>query len=241
MRSTPLRPSFILAPILLAGALALPAGAVPYDALFDGPSQGGTQFGISVGSAAAAQAAGVPIVTTSIFAIDGVLEVVDQDVESINIDPSDLETPFEVDSTWTIENVFGQDLDGTVYLLFVAADPREIVINGQTEVVDHIDSEVGLQIDGAGGWSLVQTSDAQLGTLHYAAFSLGSMDAGQQKQVDLRYVLNDLINFPQGAQTVVPLPKLRIALGFTPIPEPGTALLVALGLTALAARARQRS
>ena len=226
--------------LLTLALCAAPAGAVPYSALFNGPVSGPSNIGVSAGSASAAQAAGVPIVTPPVFSAAGVLDVVDQDLDSITIDPDDLDAPFEIDSTWTIENIFGSDLNGQLYLLFVAVDPRTIQIGGQTEIVDHIDSQTGLVIDGATGWVIVQTVDPVLGTLYYPAISLGSLSDGQQKDIVLRYVLNDLINFPDGPETIVPLPQLRLGMAFI-VPEPATGLLVVLGLVGLAARARQRS
>lgn len=220
---------------------AAPVAAIPYDALYNGPTQNGTNFGISASSASAAQAAGIPIITPPVFSGAGVIDIVDQDIESVTLDPGDLVTPFEADSTWTVENIFGSDLDGALYLVFVAVDPRTVVVNNQSHVIDHIDALTGLEIDAAKGWSIVQTTDAQLGTIYYPAISLGSLDDGQQKQFDLRYHLEDLKTIPLGALTVVPMPQMRLAIAFVPVPEPGTALLVALGLAGLATRARQKS
>jgi hypothetical protein len=224
-------------------AFSAPALAVPYAALFDGPAGGdGQNFGLSASSAAAAQAAGVPVVVTPIFTTVGVLEVVNQDLASITVDSDDLDIPFEIDSTWTVESVFSTPLIGNAYLVFPTTDPRTIDLGSGPQTIEYEDSLVGLVLDGAQGWALIQVSDPQLGTLFYPAISLGSLDPGQQKDVELRYHLEQLFNFPVGGgQELVPLPTLRIRFAFVPIPEPTTGLLVATGLLGLAARTRSRS
>jgi hypothetical protein len=237
MRSHPLRSSSLVLSLLLA---ASSVAAAPYAAVFNGPADaGGQNFGLSAGSAAAAQGAGVPLVVTDIFTIGGVLEVIDQGLSSSH--PNDLDLPLEVDSTWTIESDFANPLVGSVYLVFTTTDPRSVMVNGVLQTIEYEDSLAGLVLDPAQGWTLIQESDPLLGTLFYPAIDLGSLNPGQQKSFDLRYHLEQLISFPDGNETLVPLPSLRLAVAFVAVPEPGTALLVALGLAGLAARARQRS
>ncbi len=228
----------------VAGCLALyaaPALAASTAVVFDGPTQGGQHYGLSAASKTAAQAAGVSIITPSMFSVNGVIDIVDQDLGSLTLDevPS---APFETTSVWTAQNVLGSNLDGTVYLVFTTADPRTISLpGGGTQLVDYDESQVGLRIDAATGWVLLQTSAAGLGPLYYPAIALGSLLPDQTKQLDVKYVLNQILSFASGNETFVPLPELRIAMAFVPVPEPGTALLVAAGLIGLAARPRTRS
>jgi hypothetical protein len=228
--------------LLVAGCLAFhaaPALAASTAVLFDGPTLSGQHYGLSETSKTAAQSAGISIITPTMFSVNGVIDIVDQDLGSLVLDsvPS---APFETTSVWTAKNVLGSNLDGTVYLVFTTADPREVVLPGGNQIADHDESQVGLRIDAADGWVLLQTSAAGLGSLYYPAVALGSLLANQEKQLDVRYVLNQILSFESGAQTLVPLPKLRIAMAFVPIPEPGTALLLGAGLIGLATRARKR-
>jgi hypothetical protein len=241
MRLHPSRPSSIVFSALLAASLAATsAAAAPFDAVFNGPADGGGQnFGLSASSASAAQAAGVPLVVTDIFDTAGVINVVDQGLGGIH--PSQFPTPFETDSTWTIESAFGSTLAGSVYLVFTTTDPRSFTLNGVLQTVEYEDSLAGLELDPSNGWTLIQESDPQLGTLFYPAINLGSLDPGQQKSFVLRYHLEEIHTFPDGNDTFLPLPSLRIAVAFVPVPEPGTGFLLALGLAGLATRARKRS
>ena len=60
--------------------------------------------------------------------------------------------------------------------------------------------------------------------------------ANAQRQVGVTYV--SALPLQQGDPDQLALPRLRLAIAFRPIPEPGTAVLVAVGLIALALRRR---
>lgn len=234
--------SLVLA-ALAAGSLALRperAVAASIGVVFDGPTDSaGQHFGLSAGSASAAQAAGVGIVTPPMFNPTGVLSIVDQDVSSRAIDPNTLHTPFEITSRWTAESDRSLT-DRIVYLVFTTVDPRTLTVGSTTIDVSYDEEKVGLRLDPASGWVLLRTSAPSLGTLYYPAISLGPLAFGQQKNVDVNYYLNQLITYRSGNDTFLPLPKLHIQVAIAPIPEPGTALLLALGLCGLAAPARAR-
>jgi hypothetical protein len=221
----------------LAPASAAQAASIPV--LFDGPVSGSQHYGVSAAGATAAQAAGVSLLSAPLESSRNKLLVTDQDLGSLSLDPEDLITPFEVTSQWTLENVSGLAYADDVYLVFTTADPRDVVLSTGTVTADHDETQVGLRIDGANGWVLLQTSVAGLGTLYYPAVRLGPLGVGAQAQIDVSYYLNQLLSFEDGNDTVVPLPKLRIAMAV--IPEPGTGLLLGAGLLLLAARARSRS
>ena len=224
--------------VALVGALAGSAAATPFPITFNG--QGAAQnFGISAASASAAQAAGIPILQTTVFDVTGVLDVVHQSLSAVHLSQTP-NTPFQTDSTWTVESVFGSHLDANMYLVFTTTDPGTVMLPGGNQNFEYQDSLVGLVLDATKGWALLQTSDPQLGTIFYPAISLGALDPGQQKDVDLRYHLEQLITFPNGNDKILALPKLRIAVAQV-IPEPSTALLFAFGLLGLAARSRARS
>ena len=232
--------SLVLTPLAALSLALLPqhARAASIGVVFDGPTNAsGQHYGLSASSATAAQAAGVGIVTPPMYDPDGVLSIVDQDLQSVSLEPGDLVTPFEIRSRWTAQSELDLSND-IVYLVFTTVDPRTFTIGSETMDVNYDEEKVGLRIDPASGWVLLRTSAASLGTLYYPAIPLGPLALAQQKQVDVNYYLEQLISFDSDGKTYLPLPKLHIQVAITPIPEPGTALLLALGLGGLAVRAR---
>jgi PEP-CTERM motif len=249
----------LVAGIFLFSASAALAGTIGLT--FNGPSDSaGKQWGVSSSSASAAQNAGVGILQAPLFSADGNLKVTKQDLSSINLNSNQLSTPFEVSSDWTTQaqrNLKGSE----VFLVFTSIDPRTIKVNGKQRDVNYDPSQVGLKLDSSQGWFLLQTASPTLGTIYYPAIRLGPLKEGKNKGVDVPYFLQQLISCNpncsdvgstlasqgstsggkgggKGNKTVVPLPKLRIAVAFAPIPEPGTALLLVAGLIGLAARKR---
>lgn len=238
----PLRPLFLA--VLASGSLfvATAALAASMGVTFDGPvdPENGQRFGLSSASAAAAQNAGIGVLQAPMFQADGNLDIVKQNLQQIKLKKKDLVTPFDVESRWTAES--DRDLDASVvYLVFTTIDPRKFKSGGKKKDVNYDPEQVGLRVNSDDGWVLLQTSTASLGTLYYPAVRLGPMAFHDREGVDVPYYLEQLITFKNGKSTIVPLPKLRIAVALAPIPEPGTALLIAAGLIALAARARAHS
>jgi tetratricopeptide (TPR) repeat protein len=217
------------------------ARAASIAVLFDGPLSSGQHYGLSSAAAVAAQAVGVPLLPGSLSSARDRLRVIAQDLESLNLTPDDLVTPFEARSAWTAQNVSGNPFQGDAYLVFTTADPRPVALSTGSVIADHDESRVGLRIDSADGWALFRAVDASLGPLYYPGVRLGALAANAQAQVDVNYFLNQLLTYQDGNTTQVPLPRLRIALAVVPVPEPMTALLVTLGIGALGVASRARS
>lgn len=228
----------LLVGLCLAGS-ASAARAASIDVFFDGPVQSDQHFGLSAAGAAAAQLAGVAVVAPEMRSAGGDVEIVDQQLEAQSLTLNDLVAPFTATSTWTAENTSDTNISDIVYLVFTTAGGRLIDLSTGPVMADYDETQVGLRIDPATGWVLLQTSTQALGALYYPAIPLGPLAPGQQKQFDVNYVLNQLLSFPDGDTTYVPLPQLRIAI--VVVPEPGTALLLGAGLLGLAFRARKRT
>jgi hypothetical protein len=210
---------------------------------FNGPSGSfnGTTRNWGV-SASSAQASGIPIMSASLFNADQNLKVTNQELSSISLNRNELNTPFEVTSDWTTKAQ--RDLKGSeVFLVFTSIDPRTFKSGGKQLPVNYDPTQVGLRLDSSKGWVLMRVNDPTLGTIYYPAIKLGPLRNGKSTGVDIPYFLQQLVTFDRksGNTTMVPLPKLRIAVALAPIPEPTTALLVAVGLAGLALHHRKRS
>ena len=107
------------------------------------------------------------------------------------------------------------------------------------EVVEYDDSGVGLSIDPDLGWVLIHTNAGPGQDYYFPAISLGSLAPGEvAADFDVNFVVDAPVQ--QVGNTFV-LPQFQTAMGFAPIPEPGAATLMGLGLVLLATLRRQRS
>lgn len=224
--------------------LAAPALGAPTTVLFNGVDG----FGVDEQDALDAAAAfGIPIVTPGFVGeADPVLAIISQDVDAGSIDPFPPlgPGPHTGFSEWQVQNQSATDLLGDTYVIFVT--PVPVLYGGQ--LVDYGDANVGLIIDPADGWTFVKVSvptvagpgsDAQVEAqdYYYPALDAGSLAANGIATFDVGYFVDSEIQ-QVGIDWV--LPQVQIGMGFTPIPEPHTGLLVGLGLAGLALTGRRR-
>lgn len=238
----------LLFSMLCATALAGPAAAAPTTVYFDGPFIGGEHKGLAAGSLPG----GVPILDIDVYTVTGSLAVTNQSADGTNIGPGP--APNQVTSEWVVDNLYGS-FPGQVYLLFATAlnDPdAPFTTTYNTDFTDEMNEahdRAGLVIDPATGWVVVQTEDALNNPFYYLGVPLSFGNAGadcggvtllaSEACVDVTYFLEnpDAQVFSGGAQDVLVLPQLGILMAV--VPEPGTGLLLSLGLIGLAAHRRR--
>jgi len=169
---------------------------------------------------------------------------------TMNLGTADPETPFSATSDWSITN--NGDIGGHAYLVVVSFDPTPVEVNGMPTEVDYVFSEAGLGIDGStdpnnaqdlpwGFFEVDRTSvDPQATPLYLMMVDLGLIAVGGSVDFDMPYYLENPTAFLDGSGNNVVLPTLQLMSVFTPIPEPGTGLLLALGLAGLGFAGKRR-
>ena len=205
----------------------------------------GQNFGLSEASALGS---GIPIISPPVYDIDGTLGVYSQNLIEPSFQVSLLPRRARATSNWTVQNIRADDLDliGDVYLLFATSDPYEVIVNGDVITVDYATSNVGLSINkraiNGDEWVIVETYDAVLDqTFYYPGISLDSLVAGEVSDAfSVNYrIKNERIDSIEELRFA--LPQYRLLMAYLPIPEPGTGVLVGLGMLVLAGTRRTRS
>jgi PEP-CTERM motif len=237
----------LVSSVLISGVA--PTGATPVDVFFNGPSQGSTAFGISLASAIDARDNfGVPILTPSQSpaVLAGRLSVELPPSDSLVLNPtrptSDNNTAI---STWQIENTSGSVLSGASFLLFTHTTPYGV----GASTIEYDDANVGLRIDAEDGWFIMR-GQANGVDYYFPALLLdratsnpdeGRLSVGERVAASIHYIVNEpMTGIRSNGRTNYYLPQLQ--LGFAQavvVPEPGSTLLLGLGLTLLAARRKR--
>ena len=227
------RTSFVIAALgLLALAAPGSAGSIATAEIrFDGASG----FGVSQQTALAS---GAPILTRDSVALATDLET------TRNVNEGSLVTgpPATVTSLWNVTNQTGQDLFGSLYLVFARPLPSTISVDGQPQDVTYLPEHVGLRLQSP--WVIFEVDfDPNADPVYYPAVLLGSLGDGQTTAdpFAVNYILDDPQIFLDADGFELGLPTWQILSVFIPIPEPSTVLLLGAGLAALGVRRRLRS
>jgi len=233
--------------LALAGALvSLPSAvwAVPVDVYFNGPrpaSNPGTAYGISQASALAS---GVPILEPvgTLQSATGRLGVTLPPNSELDITPNPpTSTQNTIISNWSIQNTTGSVIEGAAYLLFTHTTPYDV----GSRSVEYVDENVGLRIDAEQGWVLIHARSGDV-DYYYPALLLdrsvsdpnaGNLSAGERVSAAVHYlVAESLVGIRNNGRTNYYLPQLQLGFAYAVIPEPGTALLMGVGIALLAVR-----
>jgi hypothetical protein len=162
---------------------------------------------------------------------------------TMNLGTMDPPMPFTATSDWSITN--NGDIAGYAYLVVVSFDPTPVDVNGMPTEVDYVFSEAGLAIDGFAdpnnvqdlAWGFFEVDrtgvEPQALPLYLMMVDLGLIGVGGSVDFDMPYYLTNPTSYLDGSGNNVVLPTLELMSVFTPIPEPGTGVLLALGLGGL--------
>ncbi len=226
--------------LVSAGTSAL---AAPVDVFFNGnrpASDPTTAFGISLDSAIDARDNfGVPIITTVelLTTIANRISVAIPKSSSLSISPNPpTASRNTVISNWKVKNDSRGTLEDSSYLLFTHTDPYSVGRN----TVEYPDENVGLRIDAEDGWVIIRGQSDGV-DYYYPALLLGdNLTARQRVTASVHYVVDEaLVGVRKNGKTKYYLPKLQLGFAKVVVPEPGTALLLGLGLTVLAAQRKR--
>jgi hypothetical protein len=131
--------------------------------------------------------------------------------------------PFVADSSWSIQNLTGRPLDD-----FVLIFTRIIDESGYPPVDVALDDNV---------YDVLQYTNASNVTRYFGAIALGDLDAGET--VNFVAATSSRARFPSTtASTRCRASGWPASSPPRQVPEPGTALLLALGLAAIVRRGR---
>ena len=245
--------SILAASVLFVLAGLAPAYAASFTVFWDAPDLGyGVGAGVTQATALSAAAAGIPIVANADFQTWTAAKIPvthDLDESSLAVTTGHA----TVTSNWSATNAIAGLNDGsaaerTLYLIYAQPVADTLLLDGVQHNIAYDPSDVGLTLSyGAGGtdWVILQVPIASSGnSLYLPAVSLGTLDYNAAPaQFSLFYSLDNPQVFQGQSIDILGLPKWNLAY-FTsaaPIPEPSTALLLIIGLVAIARGRPERS
>jgi hypothetical protein len=136
--------------------------------------------------------------------------------------PATAAQPVVADSTWTVQNTSGRTLEDVLFII-----TRTVPQAGYPVLDVALDDNLVAVLE-----YTTPTS-----TRHYGAIPLGTLAPNETATFTMRYIVAG--NLPLiGSQCVLPQLSAAALEGYDYVPEPTTAMLLALGLGAIAARRR---
>ena len=144
--------------------------------------------------------------------------------------------PFIADSTWTVTNQSGRDLDN-LFLVFT----RVSLSGGYPDIPVAVDGNQMQFLEYLAGGQKYYFAMVSLGALGDGIADGEGYEHSQSTQFTLRYIVGGDMIFNGATQVIPPLGVYGLEREAAPIPEPGTALLVAVGFVGLAMAKRSRA
>lgn len=144
--------------------------------------------------------------------------------------------PFIADSTWTVTNNSGRDL-ANVFLIFT----RVSLSGGYPDIPVALDGNRVQILEYLAGGQTYYFAMVSLGSLGDGVANGESYEHAQSTQFTMRYIVGGEMPFSGNTQVMPPIGVYGLERGGVPIPEPGTATLLAAGVVALAMANRLRA
>lgn len=144
--------------------------------------------------------------------------------------------PFIADSTWTVTNNSGRDLEN-FYLVFT----RVNLAGGYPDIPVAVDGNLVQFLEYQAGGQLYYFAMVSLGALGDGVSDGESYEHPQSTQFSMRYIVGGDMIFNGATQVMPPLGVYGLERETAYVPEPGTALLVAVGFVGLAMAKRSRA
>lgn len=147
---------------------------------------------------------------------------------------------------WDLENNTGFDQPATLVLAIQRPLENQVDVDGTIEEFEYLLGEVSLDLDNGFDWMILEVPDAGSGeTWYFPAVRLGPLAMDGSTALELDMTLDNPRIFPELADPTTDefdlgLPRWQVR-AFYIVPEPSTALLLGLGIAALAVRPPRRS